>query len=88
MALGFYHRKLLIIDYSLHTDVEIHSQGLQEGILETSTRGDPSIKSSLAKAASNETERVVVPKEDTHLSWGKRTGQRLRSAYFHLNCPE
>jgi len=33
MALGFYHRKLLIIDYSLHTDVEIHSQGLQEVIL-------------------------------------------------------
>jgi len=41
---------------------------LQEGILGTSTRGNPSIKSSLAKAASNETERVVAPKEDTHLS--------------------
>jgi hypothetical protein len=40
----------------------------KEGILGTSTQGNPSIKGSLAKAASNETERVVALKEDTHLS--------------------
>ena len=32
MALVFHNRNLLIIDCSLHTDEEIHSQGLQEEV--------------------------------------------------------